>query len=424
MGLVHQVAQPPDTEDPMNPVRSIIRRVAARQRNLLIGRADVARDARRWSEAAALYRKYLKRAPDDPDIWVQFGHMMKESGSLPAAEAAYRRALSLRSDFSDTHLMLGHALKLQARLPEALEAYRRANELDPADARSREEYERLSVQLAPSVVPAPTANDNQPDESAASRTPEDGYTSAVDIRLAGDRARDARDWPEAVSAYARYLHLCPDDAPIWVQYAHVLKETGRLEDADLAYARAEQLAPAVADAFVHHGHLLKKLGRTRDAAEAFRRAAQLDPNDIGSLREAEALQYLPRPPSSPDESHASAVTSPAAQPCPSCLAQLKSEEDVREMRERLTRTEESLQLMQGQARAIRVLTSELVKARQETSDLKERIRALEMANDEIGQVHAKWLAELDARPHLAHGPGAEHPFRLFEQHLAQRATRK
>ena len=97
----------------------------------LISRADRARDARDWVTAARYYRKALDQNPDNPPIWVQYGHALKESGSLSEAEDAYRKSLELDGDVADTHLQLGHALKIQGRKIEASAAYLRALALDP-----------------------------------------------------------------------------------------------------------------------------------------------------------------------------------------------------------------------------------------------------------------------------------------------------
>jgi tetratricopeptide (TPR) repeat protein len=95
----------------------------------LITRADRARKARQWLLAARLYRKALDRNPDNPPIWVQYGHALKESG-MAEAEHAYRAALYYASGVADTHLQLGHVLKLQGKTEEAEAAYLRALALD------------------------------------------------------------------------------------------------------------------------------------------------------------------------------------------------------------------------------------------------------------------------------------------------------
>jgi O-antigen biosynthesis protein len=100
--------------------------------------ADRARDAGKWELAARLYREALDHDPDNPSIWVQYGHSLKESGKLQdsgklaRAEFAYRQALSLDSAAADPYLQLGHVLKLQGKTEEAEAAYLRAFALDPS----------------------------------------------------------------------------------------------------------------------------------------------------------------------------------------------------------------------------------------------------------------------------------------------------
>lgn len=93
--------------------------------------ADSARDRKDWLAASKLYREVLNLKPDRADLWVQYGHALKEGGDRAEAEKAYRRALSIESAKADTHLQLGHVLKLQNRFGEAGKAYLQALRLDP-----------------------------------------------------------------------------------------------------------------------------------------------------------------------------------------------------------------------------------------------------------------------------------------------------
>ena len=95
-----------------------------------IARADRARDAGQWPLAARHYRQALSEEPELPAIWVQYGHMLKESGDVAAAEAAYRESLRLDPENADTYLQLGHALNLQRRVEAAEAAYLSAVALD------------------------------------------------------------------------------------------------------------------------------------------------------------------------------------------------------------------------------------------------------------------------------------------------------
>ena len=95
-------------------------------------KADQARYAGQWRLAAYHYRRALDEEPRAPAIWVQYGHVLKLSGELVAAEEAYRESLRRDPDNADTHAQLGHVLALQNRPGEAADAYRHGLALDPA----------------------------------------------------------------------------------------------------------------------------------------------------------------------------------------------------------------------------------------------------------------------------------------------------
>jgi glycosyltransferase involved in cell wall biosynthesis len=92
---------------------------------------DRARDARDWSSASRHYREALDQNSNNPAIWVQYGHALKESGQVAEAESAYRKSLELAPHVADTHLQLGHVLKIEGRKDEAVTSYLRALALDP-----------------------------------------------------------------------------------------------------------------------------------------------------------------------------------------------------------------------------------------------------------------------------------------------------
>jgi tetratricopeptide (TPR) repeat protein len=118
-----------------------------------ISQADRARDSRNWALAAQYYQKALDQDANNPSIWVQYGHALKESGHLTEAEAAYRKSLEFDAEIADTHLQLGHVLKIQGRKIEASAAYFRALVHDPELEHATLELKRLGwttgrIQLA------------------------------------------------------------------------------------------------------------------------------------------------------------------------------------------------------------------------------------------------------------------------------------
>jgi len=91
-----------------------------------------------------------------------------------------------------------------------------------------------------------------------------------------DRARDAGDWEAAARLYRKALARNPRNPPIWVQYGHALKESGRLAEAEAAYRRALAYDPRDADAHLQLGHALKLQGRKEEAQSAYLRSYLFD----------------------------------------------------------------------------------------------------------------------------------------------------
>jgi hypothetical protein len=104
----------------------------------------------------------------------------------------------------------------------------------------------------------------------------------VELITLADRARDARTWKEAAELYSEALDRDPNNAPIWVQYGHALKESGGLHDreklaqAERAYRMAQSLNPRAADPHLQLGHVLKLLGKREEAKASYLRAFVLD----------------------------------------------------------------------------------------------------------------------------------------------------
>ncbi len=84
-----------------------------------------------------------------------------------------------------------------------------------------------------------------------------------------DHAFNSGQWQTAARCHADVLEHWPNNAAIWVQLGHALKEAGRVADAEPVYRHALQLSPAIGDTHLQLGHALKLQGRTSEAAEAY-----------------------------------------------------------------------------------------------------------------------------------------------------------
>lgn len=125
------------------PTRSLDSDSASRRAARLA--ADAARERGDWDRAAGLYAQALEGDAENLAMQIQHAHALKESRRLLEAEAAYRRAIALSPDQPEIHLHLGHLLRLQGRPSDAADAYAQAMVRDPDYAPARDELVALGA---------------------------------------------------------------------------------------------------------------------------------------------------------------------------------------------------------------------------------------------------------------------------------------
>ncbi len=113
------------------------------------------------------------------------------------------------------------------------------------------------------------------------------------LRKEGDRARDSRDWDVAAQNYRAYLAIKPNDAPIWIQLGHSLKEQGAHSDAEAAYRKALSITPKDADGYLQLGHVLKLQNRQMEAIDAYRHSYGLVPSPAAEGELVSLGQIIP-----------------------------------------------------------------------------------------------------------------------------------
>jgi tetratricopeptide (TPR) repeat protein len=81
--------------------RSVVGLSGAYRRLSARALGDRARAARKWELAVRYYRDALDLDPDNPEIWAQCGHALKEAGKASEAELALRRSRELNTKQGD-----------------------------------------------------------------------------------------------------------------------------------------------------------------------------------------------------------------------------------------------------------------------------------------------------------------------------------
>lgn len=270
------------------PVRigSLIKRGKPSARDLFrLG--DQSRDRREWAVAAAHYEQGLGRQPGRFDIWVQLGNMLKEMGEYDRAKGTYGRASALRPDDPDLHVQFGHLYALLGAQDKARGHYGRAIALGHSDTHAVQ-FMAASPAI-PGASPGTTEEVASPSSQArALDRPPATNPSAASLFQRADGCRDQRKWAEAAALYEQGLALSPGAFAMWVQFGHMLKESGALAKAQAAYQRALRLRPNDTDLHIQLGHLHLLRDSPGNAREHYACAISLgsrDPNAVQFLRD-------------------------------------------------------------------------------------------------------------------------------------------
>ncbi len=161
-------------------------------------------------EALALYREILDKRPDEPKLWMSFGHILKTVGRTDEAIVAYRRAIESKPSLGEAHWSLAN-LKTY-RFTDAEVAQMRSTLAD--DSLDRDDRFHLHFALGKALEDSGMAEASFANYAAANRLRrEDLDYDPASIRLLVDRsiATFTRDFFNSRNGVG-----CLSDAPIFI----------------------------------------------------------------------------------------------------------------------------------------------------------------------------------------------------------------
>jgi tetratricopeptide (TPR) repeat protein len=196
--------------------------------------------AGRLERAEALYRKFLRNAPGNPDALHLLGVLAIARGNPDQAIQLIGKALAVVPNFAEGHSNLGNALRAVGRLADACASYRRAIALRPDFAAA---YSNLGLVLC-----------------------------------------DQGDFAAAVASCERATGLDPRSAEAHTNLGEVLRRIGRLDASETSLRRATELNAGSADLQIRLADVLLQLRRFGAAATCYQRAIELNPRLVGAHR--------------------------------------------------------------------------------------------------------------------------------------------
>ena len=83
--------------------------------------------------------------------------------------------------------------------------------------------------------------------------------------------------PEAIKYYQYFIAQGFKDDRVFSNYGVILKNLGKLKEAEISYRKAIELNPNFAEAHSNLGNILKDLGKLKEAEISTRKAIELNP---------------------------------------------------------------------------------------------------------------------------------------------------
>jgi tetratricopeptide (TPR) repeat protein len=254
--------------------------------------------------AAAISRDALARAPDDPMLQLQCGHLLAAAGEAAGAVAALQRLIELLPNRAQHWLEYGKALERQQQHAEAARAFQEAFRLDPLNFwalyglaqvhlkqgrrdDARREFER-TIALKPRFGLAYLGLGQLLEEDGRKDEAEKNYRLALANRIyraaeltALAQFCQGRGWNnEALTNYLDAVKLSPADPVLRLNTGRCLVALGRNGEALAHFAQAVRLAPDFGQARFLFGMELGGQGRAQEATEQFREAVRLMPDVV------------------------------------------------------------------------------------------------------------------------------------------------
>jgi protein O-GlcNAc transferase len=225
--------------------------------------------AGRLPEALRIYKRILKKSPDNVGCVYSLAMLYVQQSNYTAAADMFRRATRIKPDLVDAHYNLAVALGMSGNYKDAALSYEKVLKLDPRHANARNNY-ATALLHAGRPADAVLQYDELIAQAPASA---DAYINRGTARQALKRVA------EALADYERAIALRPNFAEAHLNRGNALAELRRADEALASYQKAIALAPDFADAYNNMANIYSQLGQYSEAVAAYDKGLALQPED-------------------------------------------------------------------------------------------------------------------------------------------------
>jgi tetratricopeptide (TPR) repeat protein len=236
--------------------------------------AESARQAR-WTDAVKDLEDYLQKEPGDAAGWYELGRSQAALSNSAGAIDATRRALTLDPQHAPAHRALGKLLGAAKRHAEAVESFVAYSNLRPNDAAGHHDLGRALMaegRIREAVSELNIAVAMQPTRTDA-------------FRDLGRSHKLLRGWRQAAQAFETYLKVKPEDEVAQQEFALILLEVGRFQEALEYFDCALKASPKKTGLRYGKGRALAGLNQSTEAITLLEEELSMHPTHELALLE-------------------------------------------------------------------------------------------------------------------------------------------
>ena len=200
-------------------------------------------------QAELIYRKILKKQPNDIDALHLLGVLLHHQGHYDSAIKYIRKAIKLDGGFAEAYNNLGNVTRDKGLIDEAETYYQKALQINPNFAIA---YNNLGNIYSEKKVPDKALLSFQ-------RALQINPNFAEAYNNLGRVFSEKNKHDEAISCFQRALQINPNYAEAYNNLGTIYAEKKLLDKAMLSFQKALQIDPNLADAYIQLSYLMQQM---------------------------------------------------------------------------------------------------------------------------------------------------------------------
>jgi len=265
-------------------IQSVTRKIKKSPANfsLLMKLAQLHEERGEITNALAVMEKCLSHNPQQPEVHLFHGILLRLAGKNQEAKAAFEKVLSLNKFMSKAYYQLGVLERTLRNVNGARDDFQKCIQLAPDDAYAHYQLGMVYREMGDLSLAQMELN------RACILNPSDSYGHSQ----LGQIHHQLKQWDRAVGEYSMALSLKPNDSFILEKLAEVMMEKGEdLRAQDLFYeAISHQLHPETRT-LIALAKVLNRLGKYREMRPIIEDVLRISPNHADGLYFM-ALSYI------------------------------------------------------------------------------------------------------------------------------------